>query len=132
HAVSATPLQIHSAMATIANGGILMRPQVVRSALSDEGKTVVSFPPVAKRRVISTSVARELSSLLVNVTSAEGTASRAAIPGFQVAGKTGTTQKIVNGRYSNRHHVASFTGFFPASRPRVVMTIIVDEPNAAM
>src|SRR5690625_3439853 len=129
HAVSATPLQIHSAMGAVANSGILMRPQVVRRALNNDGETVVSFPPVAKRRVISTPVARKLSGMLVNVTGPEGTASRAAIPGFQVAGKTGTTQKIVNGRYSNRHHVASFTGFFPASQPRVIITVIVDEPK---
>jgi len=64
------------------------------------------------------------------VVSSEGTAAQAEIPGFHVAGKTGTSQKIINGRYSNRHHVASFTGFFPAPKPRVVITVIVDEPDA--
>ncbi len=129
HAISATPLQIHSAMAALANDGILMRPQVVARALNDAGEAVVSFPPSARRRVVSSETARTVSSMLVHAAGPEGTAPRAAIPGFEVAGKTGTTQKIVDGRYSNRHHVASFSGFFPASQPRVAMTIIVDEPR---
>lgn len=129
HAVSATPMQIHAAMGAIANRGILMRPQVIRQALNREGRTVVSFPPHARRRVVSEEAARTLAAMLVQVTGPEGTAIRAAIPGYEVAGKTGTTQKIVNGRYSNRHHVASFSGFFPAAQPRVVLTVIVDEPR---
>lgn len=129
HAVSATPMQIHSAMGAIANHGILMRPQVVRQALDREGRAVVSFAPIARRRVVSGEAARTLAAMLVQVTGPEGTARQAAIAGYEVAGKTGTTQKIVNGRYSNRHHIASFSGFFPAAQPRVVMTIIVDEPR---
>lgn len=129
HAVNATPLQVHAAMGAIANDGILMRPQVVRRAINDRGETVVSFSPVARRRVVSAETARLMSAMLVHASGPEGTAPRAAIPGFEVAGKTGTTQKIVNGRYSNRHHVASFSGFFPASSPRVVITIVVDEPR---
>ncbi len=129
HAVSATPMQIHYAMAAVANNGILMRPQVVRRAFNEAGDTVVSFPPEPRRRVVSEETAREVSRMLALVPTAAGTAPRAAIPGFEVAGKTGTTQKIVNGRYSSRHHVASFSGYFPASNPRVVMTIIVDEPR---
>lgn len=131
HAVSATPLQVHAAMGAIANRGILMRPQVVRRAFDEEGRTVISFPPAPRRRAVSEEAARTVAGMLRVAASRQGTAPEAEIPGFEVAGKTGTTQKIIRGRYSNRHHVASFSGFFPASRPRVVITIIVDEPQTA-
>jgi cell division protein FtsI/penicillin-binding protein 2 len=65
--------------------------------------------------------------LLARVPAAGGTAPKAAIPGFEVAGKTGTTQKIIDGRYSNTHHVGSFVGFFPASRPQLVISVIIDD-----
>ena len=67
--------------------------------------------------------------MLVSVVSKEGTARKAAIEGFSVAGKTGTTQKIIDGKYSNRHHVASFVGYFPSNDPKVVITVVVDEPK---
>ena len=70
-----------------------------------------------------------LTSALAEVVSDQGTARNAAVPGFRVAGKTGTTQKLVDGRYSNEKHVASFSGFLPAERPRVVITVVVDEPR---
>jgi cell division protein FtsI/penicillin-binding protein 2 len=64
------------------------------------------------------------------VASKEGTAVEAEIPHFEVAGKTGTSQKVIDGKYSTSHHVASFVGFFPASRPRVVISVIVDDADA--
>lgn len=131
HAVSATPMQIHFAMAALANEGILMRPQVVHRAFNEKGDTVVSFPPAPRRRVVSGETARAVSEMLMLVPTSKGTAPQAAIPGFEVAGKTGTTQKIIDGRYSNRHHVASFSGYFPASNPRVVITVIIDEPRTS-
>ena len=67
--------------------------------------------------------------MLKSVVTKEGTARRAEIEGFSVAGKTGTTQKLIDGKYSNRHHVASFVGYFPASEPKVVITVVVDEPK---
>ena len=74
-------------------------------------------------------VAKNLSNMLVDVVSREGTAKQAIIEGFRVAGKTGTTQKIIDGKYSNRHHVASFAGYFPAEKPSIMITIVVDEPT---
>ena len=68
-----------------------------------------------------------MAKLLTGVVSPEGTANGAAIEGFEVAGKTGTSQKIIDGQYSSSHHVGSFSGFFPASRPRVAITVIVDD-----
>ncbi|MEZ5276419.1 MAG: penicillin-binding protein 2 [Opitutaceae bacterium] len=127
HAIGATPLQIHAAMSAIANHGILMRPQIVRQIANSSGDILVSFAPSVRRRVVSESTARTMAGLLERVVSPEGTARAAAIPGFEVAGKTGTTQKIIDGRYSRTHHVGSFSGFFPASRPRVAVTVIIDD-----
>ena len=81
------------------------------------------------RRVISPKIATLMSEMLSEVVSDTGTARRAAIEGFKVAGKTGTSQKIINGAYSTHDHVASFTGFFPAQRPRLVITVVVDSPK---
>lgn len=126
HAVAATPMQVHSAMAAIANGGLLMRPQVVRRLEGKEGQRIDYWPDV-EGRVVSETTARTMAQLLRRVASNEGTAPRAAIAGFEVAGKTGTTQKIIDGRYSNRHHVGSFVGFFPASDPRLVISVVIND-----
>ena len=135
HAVGVTPMQIHFAMSTIANGGILMKPQVVKQIVSkeepvfvdDNGASVLPFEPTQKRRVLSKQTAQTMAKLLTGVVSPDGTANGAAIEGFEVAGKTGTSQKIIDGQYSSSHHVGSFSGFFPASRPRVAITVIVDD-----
>lgn len=127
HAVGATPLQVHAAMSAIANRGVLMKPQLVRQIMDESGELFVSFAPVARRRVISEQTARTMAGLLSRVVAPEGTAPAAFIPGFEVAGKTGTTQKIIDGRYSRSHHVGSFSGFFPASNPRVAVTVIIDD-----
>ncbi len=127
HAIGVTPVQIHYAMSAIASGGVLMRPQVVRRIVDREGAAVLEFTPKERRRVIRPEVAREMARLLEGVVGPGGTATRAAIPGFEVAGKTGTTQKIVDGRYSSSHHVGSFIGFFPAGDPRLVISVIIDD-----
>lgn len=129
HAVSVTPMQVHSAMASVANGGILMKPQFISRVFDGSGKTIVPFNPKPVRRVLSANTASELSNMLVSVVSPEGTARRGRIEGFAVAGKTGTTQKIIDGKYSNRHHVGSFVGYFPAENPKLVITVVVDEPK---
>lgn len=125
YSISATPIQIHYAMATIASGGELLRPQVVKEIRDSTGETVYDFGGVVRRRVVNPEVARQMARMLVGVTET-GTATKAAIEGYEVAGKTGTAQKLIDGRYSNRNHVGSFVGFFPASRPEVVITVIVD------
>jgi len=128
HTVAATPLQIHYAMGVIASGGELLRPQVVREIRDAQGETVYRFAPVTRRRVISDTTAKTMTTMLARVTvQGEGTAPVAAIPGYEIAGKTGTTQKLINGRYSSQHHIASFVGFFPASRPELVISVIVDD-----
>ncbi len=129
HAIDATPLQIHCAMSVIANGGLYMKPQVIKKVSSKSDGASIVFSPKAMRRVVSPKTAALMSDMLVGVTEKGGTATRAAVDGFKVAGKTGTAQKIVNGRYVSTQHVASFTGFFPAQRPRLVITVIIDNPR---
>ena len=129
HAVSATPMQVHSAMSVIANDGVLMEPIMAKRVFDSYGNDVIRFQPKAKRRVISTDVAHTVATMLAGVVGDKGTARRASIDNYDVAGKTGTTQKIVNGRYSSQHHVASFSGFFPAENPSLVITVVVDEPR---
>ena len=129
HAVSATPMQIHGAMSVIANKGVLMEPLIAERVFDAAGNNIVRFSPKAKRRVVSTEVAQTVADMLVDVVGKDGTARKAAIDNYSVAGKTGTTQKIVNGKYSRQHHVASFSGFFPANKPALVITVVVDEPQ---
>jgi cell division protein FtsI/penicillin-binding protein 2 len=89
---------------------------------------VFRYEGMRERRVIRSTSATEMARMMTWVTvPKEGTAPDAGIPGFEVAGKTGTTKKIDEGRYSSTKHVASFVGFFPASRPELVISIIVDE-----
>ncbi len=132
HAISATPLQIHYAMASVANGGLLMRSQIVSRILDTDSEEAVTFGPMVRRRVISSETARTMSELLVKTASPGGTAHGAAISGYRVAGKTGTAQKIIDGRYSSHQHVGSFSGFFPADDPSVVITVIVDGSTTNM
>ncbi len=131
HAISATPMQVHMSMSVLANDGILMEPRVLRRIFDNDGKSLATFDPVARRRVVRSETSREMTRMLVEVVSVKGTARRARIEGFKVAGKTGTSQKIIDGQYSSRAHIASFSGFFPANQPRVVMTVVVDEPKGS-
>jgi cell division protein FtsI/penicillin-binding protein 2 len=129
HAVSTTAMQVHSAMSAIGNGGILMKPKFINRVFDRYGKTVTTFAPKPVRRVVGANVATSLTDMLVSVVSLEGTARQAIINGYDVAGKTGTSQKIVNGKYSRNHHVGSFVGFFPAEDPQINITVVVDEPK---
>jgi cell division protein FtsI/penicillin-binding protein 2 len=133
HSVSATPLEIHYAMGAIASGGELLRPQVIREIRDSGNEVVFRYDGVVVRRVIAKRTAEQMANMLKWTTiKGEGTAPEAGILGFEVAGKTGTTQKIKNGKYSNRAHIASFVGFFPASRPEVVISVIIDEATTGL
>lgn len=126
YSIAATPLQIHYAMATIANDGLLMRPQIIREVRDTAGETVFEFGKSVRRAVVSPETARVMARMLEGVVT-EGTGKITNIPNFEVAGKTGTAQKLIDGRYSNRNHVGSFVGFFPATNPRAVISVIVDD-----
>ena len=126
HSVDATPLQIHMAMSAVANGGALLRPQIIKEIRDSEGNVIRTFEPEKREQVIKPSTAALLAQLLTGVVRV-GTAKGFDIDGFEVAGKTGTTQKLVDGKYVSNRHTGSFVGFFPASRPQIVLSVIVDD-----
>jgi cell division protein FtsI/penicillin-binding protein 2 len=120
-----TPIQMASAYAAIANGGILRAPHIVGAV---DGKQT---PEPSGRRVISPSTAWELRQMLEGVLAPGGTASEVSIPGYKLAGKTGTASKIdpATGEYSKTAYVASFIGFAPAANPKLLCAVVVDEPQ---
>ncbi len=145
HSISSTVLQMHQAMSVIAADGVLLRPQVIREIRDAHGEVVFHFDRQEIGRAVSPETARKVALMLTGVTREGGTAMEAAIEGFDVAGKTGTSQKFValgssgpygmppergaKGEWSKKHHIASFVGFFPATRPRVVISVIVDDAD---
>jgi cell division protein FtsI (penicillin-binding protein 3) len=128
--ISVTAVQMVAAFAAIANGGRLMQPQIVRAVLDAQGREVRTFEPKVVRQVISPETARELTTILTAAVR-EGTGHNAAIPGYEVAGKTGTAQKMDPNtrRYSHAPGVLSFVGFAPADDPRLAMIVLLDEPK---
>ena len=127
--ISVTALQMATAMGAIANGGLLMKPLIVRRIEDPSGVVKRELTPVAMRRVIQPSTAETLTDILRGVVR-EGTGRRAAVPGYVVAGKTGTAQMLdASGHYSMIDHVASFVGFVPASRPALVVLVSLERPR---
>ncbi|MGH2855130.1 MAG: peptidoglycan D,D-transpeptidase FtsI family protein [Solirubrobacteraceae bacterium] len=122
---SVTPIQMATAYAAIANGGVLRAPHIVRAI---DGRRV-RLP--AGHRVISASTAAQVRAMLRGVLAPGGTASEVSVPGYQLAGKTGTASKIdpATGEYSETAYVASFMGFAPATDPKLLCAVIVDEPQ---
>jgi len=128
--VSVTAIQLVTAMSAIANDGVLMKPHTVRCMVDKNGNMLKEFKPVAIRRVISPETSRTITAILTNVVE-EGTGANARIVNLSVAGKTGTSQKFDFdiGRYSPEKVGASFVGFFPAEKPRMVILVMLDEPE---
>jgi cell division protein FtsI (penicillin-binding protein 3) len=128
--VSVTALQMVTAFGAIANGGTLMRPRIVRAVFDGDGREVRRFPPTPVRQVISKETAQTLTRILVRVVE-DGTGHNAAIAGYEVAGKTGTAQKLdpATRRYSRAPGVLSFVGWAPVDAPRFVMLVMLDEPK---
>ena len=131
--LSVTPLQVARAAATIANGGVSVSPGILREVVDKSGRRAAA-PKVDPRRIVSKRTAGMLTQMMSEVTHAGGTAPEAAIPGFEVAGKTGTSQKIdpVTKAYSRTLYGAWFVGFVPAARPEVVVLVMVDEPKKSI
>ena len=130
HEIAVTPLQIAMAMATIANHGTMMMPQIIHSVRDQSGREVVSFTPQEVRQVVSSETAAKVASALQDVVSEHGTARLGAIPGYHVAGKTGTAQRVdPKGGYTTGKYVVSFAGYFPAGDPEVAGIVVVDDPR---
>lgn len=126
HGIAVTPIQMARAYAAIANGGVLVQPHLVDRM---DGKP---YEQRRGRRIVSRAVSNQMLAMLRGVV-IEGTGVEAAIPGYTVAGKTGTAAKIdPDGRYSHTRYVASFVGLVPATKPRLVIMVMVDEPRGSI
>jgi cell division protein FtsI/penicillin-binding protein 2 len=121
--LSVTPMQMATAYSAIADGGILRRPTLIKDIGGQP--TDANTDP---HRVITARTASQLRRMLEGVLEPGGTASSVHVPGYVLAGKTGTAQKVVNGKYSNSEYVASFVGFAPARHPQLLVAVVVDQP----
>ena len=130
--VSVTPIAMARYYAAIANGGLLMRPRILRSILDAQGNTIYAYPPEIERRVFSQKTAAILRRFLRSVV-VRGTGNPSAqIPGYTTAGKTGTAQMVENGEYEPGAYVASFIGMVPYEHPRYVIYVKVEKPQGAI
>lgn len=129
HGIAVTPLQLANALSAIANGGNLMKPRLVKELIDNEGNVVENFEPEIIRKVLSESTSKTMLSMLEQVVS-EGTGTKAYVPGYRVAGKTGTAQKIVDGRYVPGKYIASFAAVAPADNPKIAILVVIDDPGA--
>jgi cell division protein FtsI/penicillin-binding protein 2 len=127
--IAVTPLQMLLAMSAIANDGLLMKPIVISRLVDRTGMVVVHNDPTPIRQVISPAAAREMVKALKTVVSTNGTGTKAIMPFYTVAGKTGTAQKPVPGGYSSEKYFSSFIGFFPADDPEICISVALDSPD---
>lgn len=128
--VAVTPLQVVTAASAIANKGVRVEPRIIHEIISPENEVIKQFPPM-KTRTLSEKTAQEMLSMMTQVVESQGgTAHNAKIPGYQLGGKTGTADKVVNGRY-NGDVMASFIGVLPADNPRYVIFVLFDAPKTA-
>lgn len=127
--ISTTPLAMIRAYAAIANGGLLMRPRIVRTVYNEDGTVAYTYGPEVERRVISASTARTLRGYLRAVV-LRGTGNPTArVPGYTTAGKTGTAQMVENGYYAPGAYVASFIGYVPAGKPKYMILVKIEKPR---
>lgn len=120
-----TPIQLITAVSAVANGGILLKPQLVQEITTPTGEVIVPFKRETVGRVIKEDTAELEREVLESVVT-NGTGRRAFLPGYRVAGKTGTAQKVVNGRYIQGDYVASFIAFAPANNPKLTVLVVID------
>ncbi len=128
--VAVSPLQLITATAAIANGGLLMRPYIVKAITDPAGNTIRENTPQRVRRVLSADTATTIRRIMHTVVTEGGTGTEAAIESYSVCGKTGTAQKLdENGRYSRRDFIGSFIGYAPMEQPEVAVFVLLDEPR---
>ncbi|MCX7833231.1 MAG: penicillin-binding transpeptidase domain-containing protein [Ignavibacteria bacterium] len=119
-------LQLSMAYSSIANNGVLLKPQIIKKIFSKDGKTFFECKPIEIRKVISETTAKTLNSFFTGVVE-KGTAMVANLGEVKVAGKTGTTQRVIDGKYRDNSHNASFIGYFPADNPVILISIFFDD-----
>ena len=128
--VGVTPLQMVMAMATVANGGKLVQPRIVKTVVDENGKVTGALNPTIVRQVISPETASQIALALRGVATKRGTAAEAAVPGFSISGKTGTAQKAApGGGYEKNKYVVSFSGFLPSENPAFVALVVLDDAH---
>ena len=128
HEIGVTALQLAMAYGAVANGGILLKPYLINNINTAGDISIYSEEPKVIRKITNNNVMMQLSRLLVTAVET-GTGVKANIPGWQVAGKTGTAQKYVNGNYSHTKFISNFVGYLPASNPQLLCVITLDEPK---
>lgn len=128
HEVSVTALQLAMAYAAIANGGEIMKPRLVKAVVDEDMNVIKTYKPRVIRRVIREQTARRVAGFLRGVVEG-GTGMLACVEGIPAAGKTGTAEKVINGRYNSDLHTCVFAGFVPAASPKYVCVVVIDEPN---
>jgi cell division protein FtsI (penicillin-binding protein 3) len=130
HGLSVSAVQLITAVSAIANDGILMKPYIVKEVTDQNGHTVKVFQPRQMRRAVSARTAGIVKKIMKTVITEGGTGVNAALDGYSVCGKTGTTRKLdENGKYSDSKHMASFVGFTPADHPEIAILVVIDEPK---
>lgn len=127
HGISITPIQLISAISSVANDGKLMQPRIVKELTDDSGNVIHRYEPKFVRQVLSEKTAKELKLIMESVVT-DGSGKKAYIPGFRVGGKTGTADKVVDGRYAKGSVYSSFVSVAPVNDPELAVLIVIDDP----
>ena len=129
HEVAVTTLQLAMAYAAVANGGYLVKPRLIHQIFNSKMEVIQNNELSIVRQISNTRIMKHAKKMLRKVVSG-GTGVKANIPGWEIAGKTGTAQKYINGSYSNNKFISNFVGFFPVNNPQILAVIVLDEPTA--
>ncbi len=129
--VSVTPIQLITALSSVVNGGYLRKPHIVKEILDDDGNVIYKNDNKVIRRTVSEQTSAEMREIMESVV-AKGTGKAGYIPGYRVGGKTGTADKVINGRYAKGKVYCSFLGIAPSDDPEIIVLFIVDEPAGAV
>ncbi len=129
YSTSVTPLRMTTALAAFGNKGQMMAPHIVKSIRDDQGKVVLSTAPTIVNQVVSEETAANMLKVMESVVT-EGSGKKAYVPGYRIGGKTGTADKLIDGRYNTSMVYSSFAAIAPLDNPRVALLVVVDEPKA--
>lgn len=129
HSVAVTALQMVNFLCCIGNDGYLMKPYIVARVCGSDGEVLRETVPAVANRPLSERTARQMRQMMSAVTGPDGTAKKAKIPGYAIAGKTGTAEKLVGGHYVKNKNVASFMGLVPAENPEIGIIVVLDAPR---
>ena len=129
--ISVTPIQLITSVCSIVNDGVRMQPRLVKAYTDNKGNITKEVEPVQVKQVISKETSAQMREIMESVVT-DGGGKIAYLPGYRLGGKTGTAQKVINGKYAEGHYVCSFVGMAPADDPQIVVLAIVDEPTGVM